>query len=496
METDRYTAPEPAVAALLDRLDAQLIEAVAAWLAADPSRTIQDLAAYLAAHGDLPDSLRQAAADGDAGPRRARDRPGGVRGVAEERATYDAGGPEGTSGTEGAGAGGRPRRRPEGVRALPARLVQQTSPEAKALAVGLADGPKLRRWRPLEGDTALLHQAEKSLLMTLLKGTPLLDWLGLPNSVDSLREELRRAGLPAVLLMHVLIGGSLELAERGRLYVTVAVDDLVGAIGWRPRSTAEREGMRRRVWRWLALYDACEIIGRRAGRYRDPDTRELIDLVSRDALIRITGRRLPAQLAFDDSAAPLEVTYAAGPWIEKFKGNRAILSYFAVDVRRVAAIPAGKPSGAWAQAIGLALHQKWRERAAYADVAHVGEDKSATVRVGTFTRRDLLDLFPPEPTVDDVLKGHTPGRARDYWREAIGLLKQHGLIGHYKELGTAPTQRQGWQDAWLTQPLDIRPTDDGREAVAEIADRAKEVRERGRRRRAARNAHEARDDVA
>jgi hypothetical protein len=302
-----------------------------------------------------------------------------------------------------------------------------------------------------------------------------------------------------VLLMHVLIGGALELAERGRLYVTVAVDDLVAAIGWRPRSTPEREGMRRRVWRWLALYDACEIIGRRAGRYRDPDTRELIDLVSRDALIRITGRRLPAQLAFDDSAAPLEVTYAAGPWIEKFKGNRAILSYFAVDVRRVAAIPAGKTSGAWAQAIGLALHQKWRERAASADVARVGEDKRTTVRVGTFTRRELLDLFPPEPTLDDVLGSSNPGRARDYWREAVGLLKQHGLIGHYRELGAAPAQRQGWQSAWLTQPLDVRPTDDGREAVAEIADRAKGLRERAHRRRTTKtthNTHGARDDVA
>src|SRR5215204_3345083 len=226
----------PAITALLDRLNTQLIEAVAAWLAADPGRTIQDLAEYLAAHGDFPDSFHQAAAGAGAELTLTRER------IAQATASLPA-----AAATE-SGKGPR-RRRPDGVRPLPARLVQQTFPEAKALAVGLADGPKLRHWRQLEGDIALLHQADKSLLMTLLKGTALLDWLGLPNSASALQEEVRRAGLPAVLLMHVLIGGSLELAERGKLYVTVAVDDLVTAIGWRPRSTPEREGMRRRVWR-------------------------------------------------------------------------------------------------------------------------------------------------------------------------------------------------------------------------------------------------------
>jgi hypothetical protein len=359
---------------------------------------------------------------------------------------------------------------------LPATVAQQTFPEAKALAIALADAKKLRRWKALEGEVGLWHQVERSPLQTLLRGNALLDWLGLPATVESLREELRRAGLPAVLLLHTVIAGSLERAEKNRLYVTVAVDDLLGAIGWKPRSAVERETMRHKVWRWMALFDAAQVVGQRPGKYRDPDTKQEIDLQSVDSLIRITGQRKPAQLAFDNSVPPLEVTYAAGPWVEKWRGNRVILSYFG-DVRRLAAIPAGKPSGAWAQAVGLALHQKWRERSARAEVAHVGADKALTVRFGTFTRRELLDFCLPDPSVDDVLGGPNPRYAKDYWRDAIALLKQKGVISHYQEIGTLPDKRQGWQDAWLDQRLDVRPTEEGKQAAAEIATRSRAVRQ-------------------
>ena len=296
----------------------------------------------------------------------------------------------------GGGASGRVLRERPATDYVPQLLPQQTFPEAKALAIGMADGPKLRRWKPVEGEIALWHQAEKAALKTKIGGPQLLDWLGAPATVESLREELRQAGLPSVLLLHTVLGASLERAEKNRLYVTVAVDDLITAIGWTPRSALERERRRRQVWRWLAILDSCQVIGQRPGKYRDPDTKREIDLTSLDALIRITGQRKPAQLAFDHSAPPLEVTYVAGPWIERWRGQRHILTYFG-DVRKLAAIPAGKPSGAWAQAIGLALQQKWRERASYAQERHVGQDKHLTVDFGTFTRRELLDLFPPNP---------------------------------------------------------------------------------------------------
>ena len=376
------------------------------------------------------------------------------------------------------------------LRFIPDRLPavsQQTFAEAKALAVALADGRKLRRWKPVEGELALWHQADKARFQTKITGGPLLDLLGLPHTADNLRKELQHAGLPAVLLLHVVIAGALERAERNSLYVTVKTDDLITAIGWKPRSTVERETMRQRVWRWLAMFDAARVIGRRVGTYRDQDTKkEVLDLASIAALIKVMGQRKPAQFAFDDSAPPVEVTYAAGPWIEQWRGDHRILTYFG-DVRHLASIPAGKPSGAWAQAIGLALNQQWRERSSYAQVKHVGEDKALTVDFGTFTRRDLLDLFPPEPGLDDVLSGEHPQRAREYWQDAIGILKRDVIISYYKEHDTVPGSRKGWQRAWLNQPLDIRPSEEGKQAAAEIATRSQVSRRARAKRKASRN---------
>jgi hypothetical protein len=164
------------------------------------------------------------------------------------------------------------------------------------------------------------------------------------------------------------------------------------------------------------------------------------------------------------------------PWVQQWRGNHRVLSYFG-DVRKLAAIPAGKPSGAWAQAIGLALQQWWREKSSTAIPALTGDDNRLTVRfVQHPTRRLLLDMFPPTPTVDDILNSHDPGRAKSYWRDAITLLKQTGMIAHYRELGTVTLKRQGWAREWLDQELDIRPDDEGKAAVAEIAHRARRVK--------------------
>ena len=165
------------------------------------------------------------------------------------------------------------------------------------------------------------------------------------------------------------------------------------------------------------------------------------------------------------------MSYIAGPWLEKFKGDRRVLADFG-NVRKLAAIKAGKPSGAWAQAIGLALQQRWRERASYAQAAHVGDDKSLTIRTKPFTRRDLLDSSPDADRRRGA-RGPHPGRAKHYWDDAIKILKAEGVITYYRELTPLPARRQGWARDWLEQPLDIRPADEEKAAMAEIATRAR-----------------------
>jgi hypothetical protein len=366
-------------------------------------------------------------------------------------------------------------------RPLPARLPQQTFAEAKAVGIAIGAGHHLTGWGAVEGEVALRHGIEGAALEVKLTGGPLLDTLGLPKTIESLRAELKDLRLPAVLLLHVLLGAALRQAECGRLYAAATLDELIAAIGWVPHSTADRKAMRRRVWRWLLLTESLVVIGERRGMYRDPETRKVLDLTSRDALIRVMGQRREAGLVSDSSEPPLEVTFAPGPWVEQWLGRRDILAYFG-DVRRLAEIPAGKPAGAWAQAIGLALQQIWRERASRTVVAHAGEDRHLTVRPDTVTRRQLLDMFPPTPTVHEVLGGPNPRRAKDYWKDAIQLLREQGLVGRCAEVRALAPKRQGWADDWLDQPLEIRPKDRDVDAVAEIARRASAA-SRARRRR-------------
>jgi hypothetical protein len=263
--------------------------------------------------------------------------------------------------------------------------------------------------------------------------------------------------------------------------VRVTLDDLIAAIGWDPRSPAEREEQRHTIWRWLLVIQSMFVIGQRRGTYRDPHTRKKVDLTSRDPLIIVTGQLVPPERVLDPAAMPLVVTIAPGEWLQRWRGRRDILAYFG-DVRRLAAIPAGKPSGAWAQAIGRALQQTWRERAHDAVTARVGEEKKRTVRLPTVTRRQLLDTFPPSPTVQEILDGPNPKRAQTYWDEAIKLLRTKRVIGRYREVGMPRGGRQGWKDVWLDQSLDIRPKGEDIDAVFEIARNASAASKARRRR--------------
>lgn len=365
---------------------------------------------------------------------------------------------------------------PHGTTPMPTVLPQQTFPEARHASIALADGPMLRRWKPenVPGHAALRHTIPGDPLEVLLKAGPtLLDWWGRPADLDTLKTELREAGVPAVLLWHVVLYMALKHHE-----LHVAIDDLVSRIGMDPRSRRERVECRRRVWRWLGLFESLYIIGARHGKYRDPDTRELLDLTTRDVFIRITGEDFAGQLSMDHGEPPLRVHLATGPFLNRFRGDRRILSDFG-DVLRLSAIPGGRPSGAWAQSIGLALQQRWREQAAKSTVRTVGQDKHQTVRFPKpFTRRELLDTFPPDPTADSILSSEHPDRAKTYWNTAIRLLKDARVIGHYKGLDPEP-QGYRWSDAWLDQKLDIRPrTTEDIAALVEVSEAAHRAQKR------------------
>jgi hypothetical protein len=372
----------------------------------------------------------------------------------------------------GNGTDGKPKNT-RSKKQIPAEVPQQTFMEARNAAIAIADGPFGRRWEEVTGEMALRHAMPGAFIQTKLTARPVLDFSGLPTDYNGLRQELQNLELAAVLLLNVTICCVLKKPQ-----VSIEIDELIGALGWKPRSAVERSNMRRKVWNWLLLFDRLTVHGLRPRQYKDYLTKEKFDLTSSDALIKITGKRDPAQLGFGNIEPPIEVSWVAGPWLDKFRGNDQVLQYFG-DIRKIAAIPSGKAGGAWAQSIGLALNQLWRQRAARTKTALVGEAKRLTARFEPFTRLELLDMFRADPWVEDLLSSDKPHRAREYWDEAIRILKHDAqLISSYKEIGENPAEqkRKGWQEGWLQQELDIRPRAEGTKIVAELSRRNSQIK--------------------
>lgn len=354
---------------------------------------------------------------------------------------------------------------------LPDSIPQQTAQEVRTLAVAISDGRTLHRWEEVIGEVALRHVIpDEPFQVKFVPGAALTSWTGADPDGNFLKEELIKFDLDAVLLFYETLGTAIAQLERGEsLYVTLALDDLIYALGWDKaarRNSEERNRLRLRVWHWMMVFDGMKVLGQRNGRYRDPDTKQVLDLTSEDALIRVMGQRVTEDVRTPDGRPmPIEITFAAGPWIERFKGNRQILSEFG-NVRVLARIPSGKAAGAWARCIGMTLYQRWREGASRAQII---DAENQIMRWKPFTRRALLTgLFRAQPDVMEILDGPNPMRAREYWDQAIQMLKTEGFIGEYREIDKLPSSRKGWQEPWLDQQLDISPGEEPLEAAEQI----------------------------
>lgn len=365
---------------------------------------------------------------------------------------------------------------------VPDRQAQQTGQMIRTINAAFGDAPTLRRWESLDGQIALRHVIQGWSLETLLMPGKTLTWWGRDDSVEALQSELMQMGIEAVFLVNVLIGMSLHEGQ-----VTIGLDELIRAIGRGDearRNAESRNRVRRDVWRAVLVFDALAVVGRLIGRYTTRDTKEVIDVTmpSTESVIKITGT-IPDRISPDGNAPPAIFSYVCGPWIARMKGNRQVMTQLG-DIMQLARIPAGKPSATWAKSIGLNLNQRWREWAHDAQVADAGETAEPAAETADrtarfdkiFTRRDLLageEMYRADPDVLEILKSRNPNRAKVLWKEAIVILRETGgpeLLSFYKELDPQPVGRKGWQEAWLDQPLDIRPNHESMKEVIEIAE--------------------------
>jgi hypothetical protein len=119
------------------------------------------------------------------------------------------------------------------------------------------------------------------------------------------------------------------------------------------------------------------------------------------------------------------------------------------------AIPPNKVSGDWARSIGLILARLWRCSPRETLLGQINP-----------TRRELLTHYAPKTkSVEEILASNNPKRALEYYRDALNILLEAGLIAPKGDAAKEVTpekmleslERKGWSDVWLNGTSGICP---------------------------------------
>lgn len=246
----------------------------------------------------------------------------------------------------------------------------------------------------------------------------------------------------------------------------IDLNDLMLKIGWLAQKPDEatREQLREKIWRYLVYGEEAILIGARSTTYRDPVTKKEISTRMESAAWKIIDRQRPEG---KPSAAPLWVELVIGRQWEAVFSDPRLAQYMPLG-ELLGAIPPNKVGGDWARAIGLTLAKIWR--------CKPREAKTETLRI---SRREILTHFTPKiQTVEQLLSSNDPKRAVTYYREALNILLESGLIAPEGDAapGVTPSAmgkpygRQGWGEKWLCDACNLRAGPKWAPVVEERAD--------------------------
>ncbi len=249
--------------------------------------------------------------------------------------------------------------------------------------------------------------------------------------------------------------------------VWIDLDDVAEKIGLAPDkcSTAEREAVRQRIRRYIKFGARARIVGKRSIPYYEKRAGREKNVISTDilhALWNVEAEQVPSNVA--DGITPRRMQLTATAAIVPLLSSPD-LAQFMHGGERIAAIPGGRPVGAWARSIGLVLMMEWRK--------HMLQAVDGTLLL---TRRGLLETYPPKTAAAaEILNSENPKRAREYWRLALSELATQGIVERQGEAEWQSDEveakdrhenkgkdgidlpRKGWQVAWLDTPVLLHP---------------------------------------
>jgi len=326
-----------------------------------------------------------------------------------------------------------------------------TSQEFNALSLAQCDGKTFTSYTMNEQAGAIIHERDGSPHRIRMELTDDERAAGL--ALGYLESLARAQDADAVLATAYILG---VLAPPPHLPARVALgwinfDDVLSKIGWIPRNTKDRRELHAKIWNFVKFGERAQIIGKRTGaKYKDAEDNE-IDTTIHGAAWRVMKTETPDPPAL---YAALETPVCAEIVVSKeltaLISNPKTAQYFQCG-EVLGAIPGGKPAGAWARVIGLALLSFWRRK-----------PREYSAGILKPTRRELLSHYAAKiAPYDEILASDKPGRAIDYWCGALQILADEGFIERTGEAAITPKEmrdglpRQNWQDLWLDQSINI-----------------------------------------
>jgi hypothetical protein len=327
-----------------------------------------------------------------------------------------------------------------------------TSQEMDALSLAQCDGKTFARYLMNEQAGAIIHQRAGSFHQIRMELTEDERAAGL--ALDYLESLARAQDADAVLATAYILGvlaPPSPLPARALASGWIDFDDVLNKIGWTPRNTKDRRELHAKIWSFVKFGERAQIIGKRTGAaYKDAEGNP-IDTTIHGAAWRVMKTETPdPPTLYEALETPVQAQIAVSQELTALISNPKTAQYFQCG-GRLGAIPGGKPAGAWARVIGLALMSFWRR-------------KPREFAAGSLqpTRRELLSHFAAKiAPYDEILASDNPRRAIDYWHSALQILADEGFIERTGEAAITPKEmrdglpRKNWQAGWLDQSINI-----------------------------------------
>ncbi len=328
----------------------------------------------------------------------------------------------------------------------------QTSQEFNALSLAQCDGKTFAGYMMNEQAGAIIHYRAGSphQIRMELSEDERTAGLALGYLENLARAQDADAVLATAYILGVLAPPS-HLPPRPYAGGWIDFDDVLSKIGWIPRNTKDRRELHGKIWNFVKFGERAQIIGKRTGaKYKDAEGNE-IDTTIHGAAWRVMKTETPDPPAlYAALETPVRAEIVVSKELTALISNPKTAQYFQCG-EVLGAIPGGKPAGAWARVIGLALLSFWRRKPREYDAGILKP-----------TRRELLSHYAAKiAPYDEILASDKPGRAIDYWHGALQILADEGFIARTGEAAITPKAmrdglpRKNWQDLWLDQSINI-----------------------------------------